>query len=240
MKDSPLRKKFRNAVLGGIAALSLISALNSKASPGSTTVQPATNTQLIMDSCPADPFSANVNVDWLQWENRQDLYLTDDSNSVRYERWLSKLDGMEDMPLVRQAQIADSLVNKTVAWTSDSANYKAKDYWAAGAKTILTGKGDCDDFAIAKFYALQYLGVPDSRLTILVVATDSVSKKLDHAVLAVDTTADNNWTNCLILDNRSKKVKSFGRTGYAPLYAVNPGEIRGCAVKKTRQPAPGF
>lgn len=239
MQNVGLKRKFRIAVITGLAALGImatnINPVTAKPKPTETET-----TQLVTDSCGADVYASHK--EFLQWDGRQDSFLDDDSNSVHYQTWLSKLDGAEDLPLLRQMQIVDSLVNKTVTWTSDSITHcGAKEYWAAGAETVLTGKGDCDDYAIAKFYALQYLDVPESRFSIMVVSTDSAAKDFNHAVLAVDTSANNNWVNCLVLDNiTANSRKTFGQTGYAPFYMVNPGEIRSCSVKKIRHPAPGF
>lgn len=239
-EDSPVKKfnlrgKFRIAVLTGLAALGIMA---TNTSQGAAKPKPfaADNTQLVTDSCGADVYATHK--EFQRWDNRQDSFLDNDTNCLRYEAWLSKLDGAEDLPLLRQMQIVDSLVNRTVTWTSDSAVYNgAREYWAPGAQTVLSGKGDCDDFAIAKFYALRHLGVPESRLGILVVATDSAAKEFNHAVLALDTSASNTWLNSLVLDNDGGNTrKTIGKTGYKPFYLVSPGEIRSCTLKKRTLP----
>jgi len=223
MKDFKLRNKFCTAVLAGLTAMSALTGCD-------TREPPAADTQLVLDT------TASVN--WSDWGDRQDSYLTNDSNRVPYQTWLSKLDDAKDMSLLDKANRVNDLVNNTVRYMSDNANYGGE-YWASGVETICAGVGDCDDFAIAKLYALKYLNVPENRMCVLGVTTDTiVSRKMNHAVLAVDTSAANNWVNCLILDNRARSLETLGQDGYLPYYMINSKEIRQCKLKVLKPPAP--
>jgi len=46
----------------------------------------------------------------------------------------------------------------------DSKVWGRKDYWATPNELLLQRKGDCEDVAIAKYFTLRALGVPDSHL----------------------------------------------------------------------------
>jgi predicted transglutaminase-like cysteine proteinase len=235
MKDFKLRNIFNTAVLAGLTALSTLT----ECGVAFPTAPAASDTQLVLDA------TVHVNVDqgkWSVWKDRQDYYLSDDSNRVHYQAWLAQLDDAKDFSLLEKANRVNDLVNNTVTWVSDRDNYGRWEYFASGVQTVLSGRGDCEDFAIAKLYALQYLNVPENRVLILCVATDGVSEQPNHGVLAVDTSAANNWINCLILNDNEIRPENFmkplGRTGYAPRIAFNAEEIRSCKLKVLKTPAP--
>jgi predicted transglutaminase-like cysteine proteinase len=151
------------------------------------------------------------------------------------------MDDAKELPLLDKADRVNDFVNNTVTYATDSINYGRGDYWASGVETICKGEGDCEDFALAKFYALKYLNVPENRMFLLWIS-DTVAHD-GHMVLGVDTSAVNNWTNCLILDNyegTANSLKTLGQTDYAPFLvdAVNSQEILGCKAKILKPPAP--
>ena len=43
------------------------------------------------------------------------------------------------------------------------------DYWASPLELLTKGEGDCEDFAIAKYFSLLALGMPSSRLRLVYV-----------------------------------------------------------------------
>lgn len=74
-------------------------------------------------------------------------------------------------------------VNGRVRFAADQANYGKSDFWATAARTLATGRGDCEDYAIAKMQLLRALGFRASDLY-LVIGRD-VALRSDHAVLMV-------------------------------------------------------
>jgi predicted transglutaminase-like cysteine proteinase len=74
-------------------------------------------------------------------------------------------------------------VNKRVRFTDDIRQYGRADYWAAANETLNRGRGDCEDFAIAKLQMLRRAGIADKDLY-LVVVKDLV-RRADHAILVV-------------------------------------------------------
>jgi predicted transglutaminase-like cysteine proteinase len=96
----------------------------------------------------------------------------------------------------------------------DQAVYKVSDYWATPFE-FLKLSGDCEDYAIAKFYALKQLGWANDDLRI-VALVDRI-RGVAHAVLAV-----NLGEKTLILDNVSNIVTShLLYKHYIPHYSVN-------------------
>ncbi|MDE7468683.1 MAG: transglutaminase-like cysteine peptidase [Desulfovibrionaceae bacterium] len=99
-------------------------------------------------------------------------------------------------------------------YTEDILNYGLEDYWAT-PKEFLSHSGDCEDYAITKFYALKDLGIPEHDMRILVLI-DTI-RGIGHAVLLVHY--DN---EIYLLDNVSELIlpaKLY--THYDPQFSVD-------------------
>lgn len=93
-------------------------------------------------------------------------------------------------------------INLAVAYTSDRRQYGRDNVWAAPLATFASGKGDCKDYAVAKYIALLESGVPERDLRVVVVRQARASEPL-HAVLTVREGGE--W---LVLDNRRMALLS--------------------------------
>ncbi len=103
-------------------------------------------------------------------------------------------------------------------YRTDMENYGVPDYWATPLE-FLKRSGDCEDYAIIKYYALKELGVPAGDMR-LVVLKDTL-RNLDHAVLAVYTDGA-----AYILDNVSNLILSHSRLKhYKPAVSLNESSI---------------
>lgn len=110
-----------------------------------------------------------------------------------------------------QIWMINNWVNKRVDYVEDPG----PDQWATAPETLLTGKGDCEDIAIAKMALLEALGVPEDDLFLLVVR--DVYRKIDHAVLAVRRPA-----GMVILDSRTEKILPAEQVpDYRPTFAYS-------------------
>jgi predicted transglutaminase-like cysteine proteinase len=98
---------------------------------------------------------------------------------------------------------------------SDLAQYGEIDVWSSPLLTFTTGRGDCEDYAIAKFVALHQAGVSPEDLRI-VIMHDSIRGE-DHAVAAARL--NGHW---LTLDNRHMAiVEDADIRNYRPLYVID-------------------
>ena len=96
----------------------------------------------------------------------------------------------------------------------DSEAYGIMDYWATPAE-FMAKSGDCEDYAIIKYFALRQLGFDTDALRI-VVLTDTI-RNLAHGVLAVYIASE-----VYILDNLSNLAMSHNRLKhYKPQFSVN-------------------
>ena len=107
---------------------------------------------------------------------------------------------------------------------SDETAFATPEHWATPKEFKANRGGDCEDYAIAKYFALRFLGMDADLMRIVIVKDNSRSSKAElelHAVLAV--WVNNSW---FILDNNARPRNNLpldymynGR--YSPLYSVN-------------------
>jgi predicted transglutaminase-like cysteine proteinase len=104
-------------------------------------------------------------------------------------------------------------VNHAVRYQDDMQGHGMSDVWTSPLRT-LAGAGDCEDYAIAKFYLLLASGVSIDRMRIVLVRDNRAGE--DHAVLAVKTEAG--WS---VLDNRWNEIHvSRDLEHYTPVAAL--------------------
>ena len=106
-------------------------------------------------------------------------------------------------------------INRLIAYRDDRIVWKNAEYWAAPAETLARKAGDCEDFAILKYWSLREAGFRDQDMRIVVLRDKALRRY--HAVLAVYH--NNDW---LILDNRFSRVRlQRDLPNYQPLFSLN-------------------
>ena len=101
----------------------------------------------------------------------------------------------------RAIQRINEAVNRAIRFTPDVDQYGASDHWASAVETLRSGRGDCEDYAILKYWALAAIGVPAEAMRLVFVR--DVRRRLDHAVLVLAVDGEN-----LVLDSLSNEVKT--------------------------------
>ena len=111
-------------------------------------------------------------------------------------------------------------VNLAIQPTSDLKQWGVVEHWSAPLETFTTGRGDCEDYAIAKFVALLAAGVAPEDVK-LVIVRDKVSDD-GHAVAAARV--DGHW---LVLDNRWLTLaEDRDMLRMAPLFVIDHSGVR--------------
>jgi predicted transglutaminase-like cysteine proteinase len=106
-------------------------------------------------------------------------------------------------------------VNAAIRFVSDFTQYGEADRWSAPLASFATAKGDCEDYAIAKYVALRDAGFPIDDLRV-VMGRDRTIRQ-DHAVLAARL--DGRW---LILDSmRSELLEDSRVPDLTPVFAID-------------------
>lgn len=127
--------------------------------------------------------------------------------------WIALHKKLSSASRLEQIKGVNSYFNKW-PYRLDKGNYGKSDYWASPPE-FLRKSGDCEDFAIAKFYGLKELGFTEQEMR--VVALKDTIRNIGHAVLVVYLDSD-----ALVLDNQSNLVRSHSRYKYyRPYYSVN-------------------
>lgn len=151
--------------------------------------------------------------DWA-WRARLTALCSYKMNSgCQLDRWQGFLEQVQEAaPFDRLAAI-NRYINR-FSYRVDQKNWGELDYWAAPGEFFARG-GDCEDYAIAKYYSLKLLGFPTDQMRIVVLNDDK--RRIAHAVLEVSLEGRQ-----VILDNRSDSVLSWRDVGhYRPIYSVN-------------------
>ncbi|MBX2858611.1 MAG: transglutaminase-like cysteine peptidase [Cellvibrionaceae bacterium] len=138
-------------------------------------------------------------------------------------------------PEVRDANTGDrfSLENANnyfneVPWISDEQHWGQRDYWATPVEMLGSNGGDCEDFAVGKFFTLSHKQIDKEKLRITYVK--SLTYNQAHMVLVYypDATAEP-----LVLDNINKTIlPASQRDDLVPVYSFNGDSIW---LAKTRE-----
>lgn len=116
-----------------------------------------------------------------------------------------------DLSPLERLDAVNRYVNQRVAFVNDIQQYGASDRWAAAGETLRRGRGDCEDYAIAKLQILRRAGFAEKDLYLVILR--DVARRADHAVLVVRAEG-----RMLVLDNgTSRIVDSTTIADYRPI-----------------------
>ncbi|WP_065238261.1 transglutaminase-like cysteine peptidase [Legionella londiniensis] len=95
------------------------------------------------------------------------------------------------------------------------------DVWLTPYEFLAAGGGDCEEFAIAKYFTLVAMGVPEQKLRITYVTI--MTHNQAHMVLAYYETPD---AEPLILDSLVKEIlPASKRSDLLPVYSFNAEDV---------------
>jgi len=104
-----------------------------------------------------------------------------------------------------------------LAFKSDQENWGLGDYWASPIEFLSSNAGDCEDYAIAKYFTLTLMGIPIDRLRIVYVKAANLGQA--HMVLAYYEALNQ---DPLILDNLNPMIlPASKRPDLIPVYSFN-------------------
>lgn len=128
--------------------------------------------------------------------------------------WHRLIISLQEKPLEEQIETVNEFFNK-LHYTSDAINWKRKDFWATPVEFLERG-GDCEDYAIAKYFTLERLGVSSKDMRIIVVEDMALHGTI-HAILEVVVNGKK-----IILDNQTQKIVQEDIIyHYRPIYSIN-------------------
>lgn len=127
--------------------------------------------------------------------------------------WNKVIRDLADKDRKTQIRRINSYMNRHY-YVVDPVNWGVPDYWASPYQ-FFRKDGDCEDYAIAKYFSLLRLGFEQNDLRIVVL--NDTNLDAIHAVLAVYLDGE-----VYILDNQVKQVVKHGSIKhYSPIYSIN-------------------
>jgi predicted transglutaminase-like cysteine proteinase len=110
--------------------------------------------------------------------------------------------------------------NLAIRPVSDQRQWGMADHWSDPIETLISGRGDCEDYAILKYAALLQAGVARDEVKIVILRSRFPDE--EHAAVAIRVDAQ--W---LILDNRTLTlVHDTDLTGAIPEFVLDHQGVR--------------
>lgn len=135
---------------------------------------------------------------------------------TRLVNWRTLLNSDRNISEKAKLEKVNRFFNEMV-FVDDIYHWSKADYWASPVEFLSTNGGDCEDFAIAKYFSLVKLGVPESKLRITYVKALRLNQA--HMVLTYYKTPG---AEPLVLDNLINVIQPASmRQDLAPVYSFN-------------------
>ena len=128
------------------------------------------------------------------------LKINNNISKNRVNNYIQTIKSFEKFPKQKQLIKVNSYLNQLLPQYDSPVDVNI-DYWKTPKEFLKSGYGDCEDYAIIKYFTLIKLGFNPKRLYLTVVQ-DQFSKNL-HMVLSYFTPEED---TALILDNLSFRV----------------------------------
>ena len=122
--------------------------------------------------------SKTFNIDENQLKNIENKFGSQDRKIV--EEWDSMLETSKNENVLNKIKNVNDFFNQ-IPYKTDVVHWKKHDYWATPFEFMGTGGGDCEDYAIAKYFSLIKLGIPDEKLRITYVSYQKTNTAYEEA-----------------------------------------------------------
>ncbi len=137
--------------------------------------------------------------------------------------WSGMLDENRQQTAEVKLKKVNEFFNRRIQFVDDQDMWGRSDYWATPFEAMTKGKGDCEDFVIAKYFSLLDLNIPDTQLRLIYVRArlggPSSTAQQAHMVLAYYPTPD---ADPLILDNLITEIRPAARRpDLTPVFSFN-------------------
>ncbi len=140
-----------------------------------------------------------------------------DSAQQRVIQWQKLMQTGKGLSDQEKLQRVNEFFNQNVAFVDDAIHWGVADYWATPIELLMTGAGDCEDYAIAKYFTLQELGINEDKMRITYVKALKLNQA--HMVLTYFSTPK---SVPVVLDNLISTIEpATKRTDLLPVYSFN-------------------
>lgn len=113
----------------------------------------------------------------------------------------------------------NTFFNRQILYRDDRETWGVVDYWASPLETLAKGQGDCEDYAIGKYFSLIAAGIPSVKMRMVYVRAQVGSIIQAHMVLAYYPEPN---AEPLILDNLVTEIRPASRRpDLVPVFSFN-------------------
>lgn len=110
------------------------------------------------------------------------------ARSSLLKHWLQAIEVGKVLAEEGRLKHINDFINRAITFDDDRSVWQQSDYWATPLETIGQGRGDCEDFAIIKYFSLRLAGIPSNKLRLIYVKArvdgPSGPTQVAHMVLA--------------------------------------------------------
>ena len=139
-----------------------------------------------------------------------------DAGEQRIARWRALVKEEQAAPESEKLETVNRFFNQ-LEFVDDRVLWGREDYWATPFEMLRKNGGDCEDFAIGKYFTLRQLRVPDQRLRLTYVKSLTLNKP--HMVVSYYSAPD---VEPLLLDSLVPIIlPATKRDDLVPVYSFN-------------------
>lgn len=162
--------------------------------------------------------NAKIEARLSDWHLRARLHADhmETSDHPRIVHWREQLVTIDFTNELDGLKLLNRLINSDIRYIDDYHHFHKEDYWADPETAIVEG-GDCEDIALVKAATLHRFGWPGDRMHLLIGYLTERGKKESHAVLLIETSADEQY----ILRSITDGVVKPPEFKFIPVYAVD-------------------
>ena len=162
----------------------------------------------------------SLSADWdfsLISRRAQALYGPLGEGQQRINDWQYLLASQKQIGELEQLNVVNRFFNKQLRYVEDIDLWHEVDYWETPIEALWKGAGDCEDYAVAKYFSLRHLGVASEKLRITYVK--ALTQNRAHMVLTYYSSPE---AEPLVLDSLIDAIKPASqRKDLLPVYSFN-------------------
>jgi predicted transglutaminase-like cysteine proteinase len=138
---------------------------------------------------------------------------------ARVQALLQEIAEMSSRDDETRLRAINTFFNRNVIYREDQEVWGSVDYWATPIETLAKGAGDCEDYAIGKYFSLIAAGIPSVKMRLVYVRAQMGVAIQAHMVLAYYPQPD---AEPLILDNLITDIRPASRRpDLAPVFSFS-------------------
>ena len=144
-------------------------------------------------------------------------------NQSTFNEWNVLMQTPVDATIETRLHKVNDFFNRKLIYFEDQEIWGAQDYWASPMESLSKAKADCEDYVIAKYFALRNMNVPDHQLRLIYVKAriGEPNSKIQQAHMVLAYYPSGN-AEPLVLDNLVSDIRPASkRPDLFPIFSFN-------------------